>query len=238
MNYKIGKNGNLIPKKDFYLLDEGCEVRVYRYGKLALKIYKVFSNRIHMSEEEITYFSTIPSKRILTPKKDALYGEDDCYRGYVMDFMGHKETLFNAQLDTIREDLCLMKEDVSLFTSVDVRLEDLSVNGFYSSHLYVVDIGNFRKIENNTDGDNKIRLASYNLASLDSLIRYTLLKRYLEITRQTQVYPKMVRFFDKIKDWENYDSLVDVFEQETKAYRSGTVEDYMKVLAKRFNRLR
>jgi len=233
MNYKISKNGNLIHKKDFHLLDEGCEVRVYRYGNFALKIYKDFSNRTHMSEEEIAYFSTIPSKRILTPKKDALYREDDIYRGYVMDFMGHKENLFNAQLDTIREDLCLMKEDVSLFTSANVRLEDLTVNGFYSSHLYIVDVGNFRKIENDSDGDNKIRLASYNLASLDSLIRYAFLNRYLETTHQTQMYSKMVRFFDKIKDWENYDSLVDVFVQETKAYRSGSVEDYMKGLVKK-----
>lgn len=169
-------------------INEGVEAKVYRHGDEALKIYRDYCFKPRLDENSVTRLSSIPTKRVLLPKR-SIYRirEKKSFAGYSLFYVNSKpfDEMVNIDMEHFLNELDIIKDDMKILTNNGVVVEDLNIsNILYDGRLYFCDPGSFSFDENPL---NPLLNSSSNIMSLnefisDSVFDYiaTLIDRYYQ----------------------------------------------------------
>ena len=134
---------------NYLYLGEGEEGIAYIQGDKVLKIYKPYCSIKRLSEEDVTYLSKIPTKRILLPI-DIIYDENHNFIGYTTKFiLNHqREIIKQLHISRIKGELELVKEDIFMLSEKSVSLEDFKLDNFaLDDGFYMIDPGTYRIVD-------------------------------------------------------------------------------------------
>lgn len=124
------------------LSGKGSEVIVYNDDDTVYKIFKKDYKLGHKSIEELSYFSSIKTARILMPR--SLLFESNELVGYTMQYIKGNKNIFDARMEDIIKELNIVLKDIDILSRLDIRLMDInSENTIFNGKLYLIDPGNY-----------------------------------------------------------------------------------------------
>lgn len=131
---------------DYMFIDEGTEAEVFQYRDEALKLYKDYCMKYRLSEEEAVKLTTIPTKRILLPRKIIRIPENSEFKGYTTRFIRKcsRNAILNMEMKHFLDELEILEDDMRLLADNGVDVDDFNLdNMLYDGSLYFCDPGSF-----------------------------------------------------------------------------------------------
>lgn len=130
---------------DYMYIDEGNESEVYKYGDVALKIYKPYCRKERLREEDVVRLREISTKRFLMPK-DIIRDEFGKFIGYTLPFIYKypSSTIGRISMIEFLDELDIVCCDIELLAQRGIDIEDLHIdNVLYNDKFFIGDPGSF-----------------------------------------------------------------------------------------------
>lgn len=241
--YIEGYEENYVTYDDLTLISNiGIESSVYKYKELAFKVFKAYSNRLHLSKNDIEYMSKINTRRILLPKyairEEESIGKID---GYAMEFISGNENILDTLIYDLLNELEYIETDIKVLSEYLVSIQDLTLKNYvYSNGLYLIDPGSYGvgkidnlkicydlvNIETLSEKEKQILIEVHNHEIFDEFTLSLLISSYLIEKGNLSYFQELAKYLRIKKHILKASNYLSVLEEEN--CNDMTVREYVK----------